>query len=136
MAEARDEANLRAVTLIGYGLFLLAPVNGVTAIAGVILAYLSRDEARGTIWESHLRNLIAVFWIAAIFVAVLLALVLPGLATLVWSLVQTNGNPPPALVGGLVAAVPLLWLAGLLFAVFYLYRTIGGLVRAIDGRPY
>ncbi|MEJ0040969.1 MAG: hypothetical protein WDM81_01490 [Rhizomicrobium sp.] len=131
---ARGE--LRAVSLICYGLFLFALVNGITAIAGVVLAYIKRDEARGTIWESHLRNLIRVFWIGVALAFAALALVLPALSTLIYALIATDGHPPPPLVGGLVATVPILWLGGLAFLVWYLYRTIGGFARALDGKPY
>ncbi|MEI9990856.1 MAG: hypothetical protein WDM86_12525 [Rhizomicrobium sp.] len=136
MSEVPARGELRVVVLIAYGLFLLALVNGVTAIAGVILAYLKRDEARGTIWEGHLRNLIWVFWIGVVVACAALALILPALSTLVFSLIATNGNPPPSLVGGLAALVPLLWLAGVIFVIWYLYRTIGGFVRALDGKAY
>ena len=44
-------------------LFLIACVNGVTAIIGVIIAYVKRRDAVGTIWDSHFNNLILVFWV-------------------------------------------------------------------------
>ena len=133
---ATERSDLRTIALISYGLFLLALANGVTVIAGVILAYIKRDEARGTIWEGHFRNLIRVFWIGVIVAGAALALILPAISTLIYSLVATNGNPPPTVIGGLVAVVPILWLAGIVFLVWYLYRTIGGFIRALDGKPY
>jgi uncharacterized membrane protein len=136
MSEPRDENGLRSAVLIAYALFLLAPINGLTAIAGIVVVYLKREEARGTIWQSHLRNLLWVFWVSVLFFAAAAMLVLPGLATLLFALFETNGNPPAGLVGGLLAALPALALASLLFGVWYLYRTIAGLVRAVDGQPY
>ena len=133
---ARDDYGMRVTVLIGYGLFLLGLVNGVTAIAGVILAYIKRGEARGTIWAGHFRNLIVVFWVGAVLALAMLGVLLPGAVTLLWSLVHTDGNPPPELVGTLFAVLPLLGLISLVFLVWYLYRTIGGLVRAVDGQPY
>lgn len=132
----RDDNGLRATLLVAYGLFALAPFNGVTALAGVILAYLRRDEARGTVWESHTRNLIRVFWIAVVVAVVLLGVVIESFGGLFFSLVSTNGNPPPALVGGLFVIVPALWLACVVFAVWYLYRTLRGLIRALEAKPY
>jgi uncharacterized membrane protein len=133
---AASEAGLKATALLAYGLFLLAPVNGITAIVGVIVAYLKRDEARGTLWESHLRNLIRVFWISAVVAALFLAAVLQGVGGLLYSLFVTNGDPPPTLVGGLLALMPVLFFVGVLFAVWYLYRVMRGFLRALDSRPY
>jgi uncharacterized membrane protein len=134
MSEVRGDP--RVTVLIAYGLFLLGLVNGLTTIAGVILLYVTRDAARGTLWDSHYRNLIVVFW-AGIAVAALFALlILPALSVLFFSLVSTDGNPPASLIGSLAAGVPLMGLAGLLFLIWYLYRTISGLVRALDGLPY
>ncbi|MEJ0028128.1 MAG: hypothetical protein WDN01_19040 [Rhizomicrobium sp.] len=136
VSDAPAQGELRVVSLICYGLFLLALVNGITAIAGVILAYIKRDEARGTVWESHMRNLIRVFWVGVVLAGAALVLILPALSTLIYALIATDGHPPPPLVGGLVATVPILWLAGLAFLVWYLYRTIGGFARALDGKAY
>ena len=136
LVTTRDQT-LRASLLIAYGLYLLAIfTGGLTALAGVILVYMRRDEARGTLWQSHCRNLLVVFWIAAVVTVLFLAVVLEGAGGLFFSLVHTDGNPPPELVGWLIAGVPALALGTLLFTVFYLYRTLRGFIRAIDGRPY
>ena len=133
---ARPAGDLRTTLLIAYALFVLAPFNGVTAILGIVLVYLRRGEARGTIWESHTRNLTRVFWISVAVFIVLLAVLLQSFGGLFFWLVTTNGNPPPALVGALFLIVPALWLAAILFAVWYLYRTLRGAVRAIENNPY
>ena len=130
-APVRSDA--RTIALIAYGLFLLALVNGITAVAGAVLLYVRRDDARGTPWESHFRNLIHVFWSCVVVVAVLLAVLLSGLF---FGLVATDGHPPDAWVGGLFVALPVLWLAGMAYFVWYLYRVIGGFIRALDGKPY
>ena len=63
---------------------------GITAIVGVILNYLKRDEAKGTWLESHFVWQIKTFWIGLIasFVGFILIFVLIGFfilaATLVW----------------------------------------------------
>ncbi|MBL6852817.1 MAG: hypothetical protein ISS15_09770 [Alphaproteobacteria bacterium] len=132
----RDES-LRASLLIAYGLYLAALFSGgLTAVAGVIVVYARRQEARGTLWQSHCRNLLWVFWIAAAAAAVFAGVVLEGAGSLLVSLFHTEGNPPPELVGGLVALVPLLGLFALVVLVFYLYRTLRGFIHALDGRPY
>jgi uncharacterized membrane protein len=133
MSDTPLRSDIRAIALIAYGLFLLALVNGITAIAGVILLYVRRDEARGTPWEGHFRNLIQVFWICTVVFAVAISALSSGL---IYALVTTNGHPPDAMIGGLFVAVPLLWLGGVAFLIWYLFRVVGGFVRALDGVPY
>jgi uncharacterized membrane protein len=135
-AGAQDSADLRAVLLIAYGLFVLAIFNGATAIVGVVLVYVKRDAARGTIWESHFRNLIHVFWIALFVAVIALTVLLQAFGGLAFSLFATNGNPPPLLIGWLIALVPAFYVGGLLFAIWYMYRTVRGLMHAIESRPY
>jgi uncharacterized membrane protein len=135
-AGAPGNAELRTILLIAYGLFVLAIFNGASAIAGVVLVYVKRDEARGTQWQSHFQNLIAVFWISFVVALVALALVLQAFGGLAFSLFATNGNPPPELIGWLVALVPLFYVGGIAFLIWYLYRTLRGLMRALDYRPY
>jgi len=103
------ESDTRILAIIVYGLYLVGwPCLHISTIAGLVLAYIKRDDSRGTIWESHFNNQIEVFWIslAVGVIAIPLCLVFIGI---------------PILFG--------------LF-VWFLYRTIKGLVRAIEGRPY
>jgi uncharacterized membrane protein len=102
--------DLRSLTIAAYVLFLLGWMNGITAIVGVIIAYVKRREAAGTIWQSHFDNLILVFWmiIAGFFLG-------PPTLTL------------PLLFGFLVFPLLVFW---------YFYRVIRGLIRAAEGRPY
>ncbi len=57
---------------------------GITAVAGVIINYLKRDEARGTVYESHFTWQIRTFWWALLWLAVgsILAEVLIGFVVL------------------------------------------------------
>jgi uncharacterized membrane protein len=106
---ATSDESLRTFTIVVYALYLAAFCNGFTALIGVILAYVKRADARGTPYESHFTNAIEVFWVG-----------------LVVSL----------------AAIPLLFLFGLGIIVYcglvvwYLYRTIKGLVRTLESRAY
>jgi uncharacterized membrane protein len=136
MVEAPENNELRTVLLIAYGLFALAIMNGASAIAGIVLVYLKRDAARGTLWESHFRNLIFVFWIALFVAALALAVLLQAFGGLAISLFATNGNPPPHLIGWLIALVPVFIVGALLFAIWYLYRTLRGFIHAIESKPY
>ena len=122
-------SDLRSLTIVCYVLFLLASVNGLTAIVGVIIAYAKRRDATGTIWQSHFNNLILVFWVM-VGAAVL--------GFLTW----------PIAIDALLAAWPVFWPPALtlpfafwflgipLLALWYLYRVIRGLLRASEERPY
>lgn len=102
------EDSARTMAIIVYLLYLAALINGLTAIVGVILAYVKRDEVRGTIYESHFSNAIEIFWVflVGMMVAVPLCFVLVG--------------------------IPLV----IALYVWVLFRTIKGIVRANDGQPY
>jgi len=105
---ANDDSN-RVLALVAYVLFLVGwPTLHLATVAGVILAYVQRSEARGTVWESHFDAIISTFWIALVIgiVAIPLCFVLVGFGVL---------------------AVLVIW---------FLYRTIRGLVHAIESRPY
>jgi uncharacterized membrane protein len=108
-APAAIESDHRLLAIIGYGLYLVGwPCLHMPTIAGVVLAYIKRDDVRGTIWESHFQNMIETFWVSLVLliVAVPLCFVVVGI---------------PLLIGTVV---------------WFLYRTIKGLIRAIENRPY
>jgi uncharacterized membrane protein len=96
------------LTIIIYLLYLASLCNGITAIIGVALAYAKREDARGTPYDSHFSNAIEMFWIflVGMMVAVPLCFVLIG--------------------------IPLV----IALYIWVIFRTVKGLVRAIDGRPY
>lgn len=114
MADASGSApvspaeSARTLTIIIYLLYLAALVNGITAIIGVALAYAKREDARGTPYDSHLANAIEIFWVflLGMLVAVPLCFVLIGI---------------PLVIG---------------LYIWVIFRTVKGLVRAVDGRPY
>ena len=131
-------ADPRALVIVCYFLFLLAWTNGgFTALIGALIAHIKRRESAGTIWQSHFDNLILVFWV---LIAALLIVVL-GFPLGLWAnfSYQFFSHPsifflwPPwflifPVVFGLVV-FPVL-------VVWYFYRTIRGLIRAAEGRPY
>jgi uncharacterized membrane protein len=97
------------MAIIVYALMLASFVSlHMAAIVAVILAYVKRGDARGTIWETHFDAVISTFWIALVvlIVGIPLCFVLIGI---------------PILIG---------------LAIWYLYRNIKGLVRAIDGQAF
>mgnify|MGYP007078752835 CR=1 FL=1 len=76
-----------------YVLYLAGFVIGITAIIGIVIAYLNRGKAGGWI-ETHYTWAIRTFWIALLagFVSLLLMIVgigfLLALATAIWVIVR------------------------------------------------
>jgi uncharacterized membrane protein len=98
--------NLKNLTQLVYILQAISLVVGVTAIAGLILNYLKRDEVKGTFLEAHFAWQIKTFWYA--FVGFILG----------WLLVIV-------LVGFLIWAAVGLW---------YIYRIVKGWLAFNDGK--
>src|SRR5689334_16817121 len=48
--------------IVGHGLLVGAPLLTIIGVIGVIVAYITRSDARGTWAESHLTWLIRTFW--------------------------------------------------------------------------
>ena len=133
MSDMGEERNWVLAT---YGLFLIAPASsGLTALIGVILAHLRRDAARGSLYESHYRNLILVFWVWLAFMLLAGAFAFAGLAGIVLSLMQ----PWPVKGFGLyhgALTLGLLILAFVIVSIWYYWRLLSGLIRALDDKPY
>jgi len=104
-----DSDSNRTLAIVTYILFLVGwPTLHLATLGGVILAYVQRGDARGTIWESHYEAIISTFWIALVLGIAAIPFILIGIGLLVY----------PVLV------------------IWFLYRTIRGLVHAIDRKPY
>ena len=93
--------------IIVWALYLASTITGFSGIAGLIIAYLKRNELAATPFGSHMTYAIRTFWI--------------GLIGIVIGFVLTF-----VLIGILVLIAVCVW---------SLYRMIRGLVCAIDGRP-
>lgn len=102
-----DEAALKQLTALVYGLQIAGYFVGVTFIAGLIINYVKRKDVEGTWLASHFRWQIRTFWFGLLWCAI-------GLALLV------------VLVG-----IPILMGA----AVWVLYRAIKGWIALSEGRP-
>jgi uncharacterized membrane protein len=128
----------RAVVLAGYGLFLFAMVNGLTALIGAMIAFIRLGDARGTIWESHYRNMLTAFTVSIFFGLAMLAMVLSGVFTVIglalgqgwWDGDWMLGLP---LLG---FGVPLALLGAMVFGLWYFYRMVRGLLRALDDKAF
>jgi uncharacterized membrane protein len=118
-----------AATLLAYGLFgvgaiaglvssgfpVIAPLMGLIGIGGVIVAYVKRDDARGTWVASHLRWLIRTFWFSLLW------------AVIGWIVLITLGL---ILIGIPIAIV--IWGAA---SIWVLYRVIRGYLLFNDNKP-
>jgi uncharacterized membrane protein len=128
----------RLVVLLGYGLFLIAPMGGLTALLAAIIAHVRLAHARGTWLESHYRNQIRIFWTVLAYSLIMLALVTFGmgysLTTLWW--------PPDwpfwqGAVGlGWAMLLPVVGLLSLAVVVWYYWHLLRGFIRALDDKPY
>jgi uncharacterized membrane protein len=99
----------RGTAIIAYILYLVGwPTCHLSTIVALILAYVKRGEVQGTVWESHFDNIINTFWV-----------------TLVLGIVF-------GLLCFIIIGIPLLFALG----IWFLYRTIKGLVRALDNKAY
>lgn len=78
-----------------------------TPVVGVIMAYVKRDEAQGTIYASHIDYLIKTFWVS------LVGTVLGTFTTLI-------------LIG---------WLILLVTAIWFIYRVVIGLIKLNEDKP-
>jgi len=106
--------SLRRVCLIDYGLHIAGPLlsMGVLSVIALIVNYVKRDDAEGTIYASHMNWMIRTFWWTLFWVVVsflpFLLLTVISFGLLSWLFV-----------------VPVLW---------YLYRMIKGLLWLNDRR--
>jgi len=110
-----DDDALRKVTLVDYLLHIAGLLfsMGLLSVVALIINYVKRDDATGTIYRSHMDWMISTFW-----------------WTLFWVVV--------AFVPSMLLAVVSFGLLSFLFVIpglWYLYRMVKGLLRLTDGRP-
>jgi len=76
-----SEMSERNSVLVAYGLYLVGVMTGgLTTLIGTVLAHIRLKEARGTLYESHYRNLILIFWVWLTVMVVAGSVVLAGMA--------------------------------------------------------
>lgn len=112
--DARNDA-LRKIALFDYILHIAGLLfsMGLLSVVALIINYVKREDAAGTIYASHMSWMISTFW-----------------WTLFWVVV--------AFIPSMALAVVSFGLLSFLFIIpglWYLYRMIKGLLRLIDGRP-
>ena len=113
--DSQRQDALRRICLLDYllhivGLLLSA---GLLSVIALIVNYLKRDEATGTLYRSHMDWMIATFWWTVLWVVLLFV---PMMVVTIFSF-------------GLLA-----WVF-LLPGLWFLYRMIKGLLRLTEQRP-
>jgi uncharacterized membrane protein len=117
-AEMIAQANARNWAAAVWGLYLGALFTlSLTAIVGIIIAYVKRRDLAGTPYESHITSAIRTFWISLGVTMIALALIVAAIAL---------NAPVPGVLGGCILVVLGLW---------QIFRGVRGLIRAVDGDP-
>jgi uncharacterized membrane protein len=103
------------VALVSSGLLVAAPLMGIVGIAGLIVAYVKRDDARGTWVASHLRWLIRTFWFSFL-----------------WGVV---GGVVLLVLGLVLIGIPIAFLIWAVASIWMIYRVIRGYLLFKDSKP-
>lgn len=107
-AGGQGASNLTTLTHVVYGLYVAGFfVGGLTMIAGVIICYLKRGEAAGSIVESHFTWLIRTFWIGLVV----------------------------GIVGGLLILVFIGVFVLIALGIYLIYRIAKGWIKLLDNQP-
>lgn len=105
---AEELAGLKNVTMAVYILQGLSFFWGVTAIVGIVVNYVKRDDVRGTVYESHFDWQVRTFWWGLLWGCIGIVLILAlGLGLLVLFVV---------------------W-------VWTIYRVVKGFLKLNEGKP-
>ena len=84
-------ASLKTITMVAYILFAVSIfTGGLTAIVGLIIAYVKRGETAGTVYQSHFSYLIRTFWygfgfmVLSILTAAFIVGIFIGIGAAIW----------------------------------------------------
>ena len=117
-ASTTAQTNARGWAAAVWALYLASLFTfALTAIIGLIIAYVKRRDLAGTPYASHITSAIRTFWISVVVAVVALALIVAAIAA---------SSVFPGVVGGCIFALLTLWQT---------FRGIRGLIRAVDGDP-
>jgi uncharacterized membrane protein len=99
--------SLRNITLAVYALYALSYFAGITAIVGIIINYVKKDDVAGTWLEGHFRWQIRTFWFGLLWAVI-------GIFTIA------------IFIGFLILFVNYCWI---------IYRIVKGGLNLIDDKP-
>jgi len=103
------------IAVISHGLPLVAPLMGLVGIAGLIVAYVKRDDAQGTWIASHFTWLIRTFWFSFL-----------------WGIV---GGIVLVTLGLILIGIPIALLIWFVASIWVIYRVIRGYLLFKDSKP-
>lgn len=99
--------SLKTLTMAVYVLYAFSYFAGITAIVGIVINYVKREEVAGTWLESHFRWQIRTFWFGLLWAVI-------GVATLI-----------------LLIGIPILFAN----CVWIIYRVVKGWFNLSDDKP-
>lgn len=130
---AAAQSNLRGLVVVCYVLLLAAVLNGLTALAAVIIAYVKRRDSVGTVWQSHFDNVILVFWVMlAYFTILLITFPVSFVSLALW----LRGDFVWPAFSGFALPVLMWMIVGPALLIWFIYRMIRGLIHANEDRAY
>lgn len=100
-------SDVKNYVFIAYVTYAVGLLILFTPVVGVIMAYVKRDEAQGSIYASHIDYLIKTFWV---------------------SLVGT-------VLGTFTILILIGWLILLVTAIWFIYRVVIGLIKLNEDKP-
>ena len=103
------------VSIAGYGMAVGAPLLTIIGIVAVIIAYVKRDDARGTWTASHATWLIRTFW-----------------WSLLWNLV---GMLVLVTLGLILIGIPIAYGIWIATTIWVIYRLVRGYLYFKDSQP-
>ena len=103
------------IALVSSGLPVIAPLMGLIGIAGLIVAYVKRDDAQGTWVASHFTWLIRTFWYSFL-----------------WGVV---GAIVLLVLGIILIGIPIALLIWAVASIWVIYRVIRGYLLFKDSKP-
>lgn len=99
--------SLKSLTQVVYVLYALSYFTGITAIIGIIINYVKKDDVAGTWLESHFRWQIRTFWFgllwavigaATFFIVIGIAILFANFVWIIYRIVKgwlnLNDNKP------------------------------------------
>jgi len=102
-----SEKSAKTLTTIIYALYAASFLAGVTAIVGIVMNYVKKEDVAGTFLESHFRWQIRTFWFGLLWSVV-------GMITLI------------ILVGWAILTATGIWI---------IYRIVKGWLRLNENKP-
>ena len=99
--------SLKSLTRLVYVLYALSYFAGISAIVGIVINYVKKDEVAGTWLESHFRWQIRTFWFG-----------------MLWAVI--GGATFFLLIGMFILAANFIWI---------IYRIVKGWLNLNDNKP-